>query len=494
MSFGIINWSILILLVIGITWLGHRLSAGQKGLDGFFLGGNSLPWWAVSGSIMATQISAVTIIALPGAVFQEGGNLLFLQGTLLGFVIAKILMTLLFVGPYYEKKIYSPYDFIGNRLGQRAAHLTRGLFLAGAILGHGVRLLTVSLVLSVIVDLSIGQSILFIGLFSIAWSIMGGITTVIWTDLIMFVIMVGGAIISIVTIAQGLPIGLSEAVAELDASAKLRLFDLSADPARTWTVWTGIICFTVFELAQNSVDQVVTQRMMCCKNPREARKAVLGSLGIVLFSLLMTLVGLGIWLFYRHQPPDAEGAAFLAAQPSRAYPYFVFHELPEGISGLIVAGIFAAGISTLNSALAALSETWVNGYYRVRINPEADEATVMRMSRKAIATWGLILCILAYVAGKIVQNEGLLNLAYKAPVVTYGPMLMVAIMALMRKTGVRAIIAAVAVSVTGGILLLICRAVWKLPFDEFWIYPMSCIFFLITHFISGQRKEVVAQS
>ena len=484
MSFGIINWSILIFLVLGITWLGHRLSSGQKGLDGFFLGGNSLPWWAVSGSIMATQISAVTIIALPGAVFQEGGNLLFLQGTLLGFVIAKILMTLLFVGPFYEKKIYSPYDFIGHRLGQRAAHLTRVLFLAGAVLGHGVRVLTVSLVLSVIVDLSIGQSIFFIGLFSVAWSIMGGITTVIWTDLIMFVIMVAGAVISIVTIAGGLPVGLSEAISELDASAKLTLFNFSTDPAQTWTVWTGIICFTVFELAQNSVDQVVAQRMMCCKSPRDAKKAVLGSLGIVLFSLLMTVVGLGIWLFYRHNPPDAAGAAFLAEQPSRAYPYFVFHELPVGVSGLIVAGIFSAGISTLNSALAALSETWVNGYYRVKVNPDADEATVLRMSRRAIVAWGLILCLLAYAAGLFVRNQGLLNLAYKAPVATYGPMLMVAIFALRRKTGIRAIITAVIVSVSSAILLLTMRAVWALPFDEFWIYPFSCLVFLLAHALS----------
>ena len=487
MTFGVINWSILLLLVVGITWLGHRLSSGQKGLDGFFLGGNSLPWWAVSGSIMATQISAVTIIALPGAVFQEGGNLLFLQGTLLGFVIAKFLMTLLFVGPFYEKKIYSPYDFIGNRLGPGAAAVTRGLFLAGAILGHGVRLLTVSLVLSVIVDLSIGQSILFIGLFSIAWSIMGGITTVIWTDLLMFVIMVCGALISIVTIAQGLPMGFSEAVAELDASAKLRLFDFSTDPSRTWTVWTGILCFTVFELAQNSVDQVVTQRMMCCRNAREARKAVLGSLGIVLFSLLMTAVGLGIWLHYRHHPPGADTAAFLAEQPSRAYPFFVFHELPVGISGLIVAGIFSAGISTLNSALAALSETWVNGYYRTRINPDADERTVMRASRLAIVGWGVLLCVLAYGAGSLVRNEGLLNLAYKAPIATYGPMLMVGLVALTHRGGTTTVLPAVIASVAAAILMLAVRNLAGLRFDEFWIYPASCLVFLLTHTVVRLR-------
>jgi len=488
MTFGVINWSILILLVVGITWLGHCLSAGQKGLDGFFLGGNSLPWWAVSGSIMATQISAVTIIALPGAVFQEGGNLLFLQGTLLGFVIAKFLMTLLFVGPFYERKIYSPYDFIGHRLGPGAAALTRGLFLAGAILGHGVRLLTVSLVLSVIVDLSIGQSIFCIGVFSIAWSVMGGITTVIWTDLLMFVIMVCGAVVSLVTIAQGLPVGLSAAVAELEAAAKLRLFDFSTDPSRTWTVWTGILCFTVFELAQNSVDQVVTQRMMCCRNAGEARKAVLGSLGIVLFSLLMTAVGLGIFLFYRHHPPDAAGAAFLAEQPGRAYPYFVFHELPVGVSGLIVAGIFSAGISTFNSALAALSETWVNGYYRVRINPGADERAVMRASRLAIVGWGVLLCGLAYGAGSLVRNEGLLNLAYKAPIATYGPMLMVGLLALTHRGGAAAVLPAVVVSVAAALLLLLSRHFLDIRFDEFWIYPASCLVFLLTYRLGGLRR------
>ena len=274
MAFGWINWTVLAAFILGTTWAGHALSGKGKGLDGFFLGGRGLPWWAVSASIMASQISAVTIIALPGAIFRPDGNLLFMQGTLIGFVIGKFLMVLLFVKPFYEKKIYSPYDFIEDRLGPRTSHLSRGLFLISAILGHGIRLLTVALVLSVVVNIPIGQSVLVIGVFAVLWTLMGGVTTVIWTDLIMFMVMLGGAIFSLVFIFNALPFGLGEAIRQLDAAGKLALIDVSTDPAKTWTIWTCIFCFTIFELAQNSVDQVITQRMMCCKNAHEAKKAV----------------------------------------------------------------------------------------------------------------------------------------------------------------------------------------------------------------------------
>jgi SSS family transporter len=482
MQFGIINWVVLIVVVVGTTWAGHVLSAKGKGLEGFFRGGDGLPWWAVSGSIMATQISAVTIIALPGAIFRDGGNLLFMQGTLIGFVIAKFLMVLLFVKPYYEKRIYSPYDFIENRLGSHVSHLARGLFLASAILGHGIRLLTVALVLSVIVNISIGQSVLVIGAFAVLWTLMGGVTTVIWTDLILFSVMLGGAIVSLFFVFSGLPFGLGEALTQLDAAAKLKLIDVSLDPAKTWTIWTCVFCFTIFELAQNSVDQVVTQRMICCRNFKEARKAVLGSLGIVIFSSLMAAVGLGIWLFYQHAPLDANNAAFLAEQPSRAYPFFVLHQLPVGMSGLLVAGIFAAGISTLDSALAALSETCVNGYYRKWINPTASDQHILKVSRISVVIWGVILSVLAYLAGKLVQNEGLLNLAYKAPVVTYGPMLMIAILALVRRGRFPAMVLGSVAAVGTAVALLVLKARDVVSFDELWIYPITCLVFAVVAF------------
>ena len=491
MNFGWINWSVVIVFVLGTTVLGHVLSGKTRGMDGFFLGGRNLPWWAVSGSIMASQVSAVTVIALPGAIFREQGNLLFLQGTLLGFVVAKFLMVWLFVKPYYEKKIYSPYDFIEHRLGREASHLSRGLFLVSAILGHGVRLLTVALVLSVVVDIPIGQSVLIIGVFATLWTLMGGITTVIWTDLVLLGVMVAGALLSLATILDGLPFGPGEAVRQLDDAAKLRLIDVSADPTKTWTIWTGLFCFAIFELAQNAVDQVITQRMMCCRDYREARKAVLGSLGIVLFSLLMSAVGLGVWLYYQHHALPADAAAFLAEQPSRAFPYFIVHELPVGVSGLLIAGIFAAGISTLDSALAALSETTVNGIYRTWIRPDAGDAQCLRISRISVVAWAIVLSGLAYFAGHLIQNEGLLNLAYKVPVLTYGPMLMIAFCALARRGSFPAILSAALASVGSALVLLLLKGRAIIALDQFWIYPITCVVFAaVVWMMNPDRRDV----
>ncbi|MFK7788321.1 MAG: hypothetical protein AB8C95_02355, partial [Phycisphaeraceae bacterium] len=432
MAFTWIDWTVIAVFMLGTTVLGHWLGGKSRGMDGFFLGGRDLPWWAVSCSIMASQLSAVTVIAVPGLLYRDDGNLLFLQGTLLGFVLAKFLMAYLFVKPFYERKIYSPYEFIEHRLGQSTAQLSRGLFMISAILGHGIRLLTVALVLNVVADISIGTSILIIAAFSILWTLMGGIKTVIWTDFILFITMVLGGVVSLLTIANALPFGLGEAVRQLDEAAKLKLIDVSLDPAKTWTLWTGLICFAIFELAQNSVDQVITQRMICCKNARQARKAVLGSLGIVLFTLLFAAVGLAVWLNNQHFKLDAASTAMLAEQPSRAYPHFILHQLPTGVSGLLIAGIFAAGISTLDSALAALSETSVNGIYRKWIRPDATEQQSIRISRFAVVGWAIALGSLAYIAGQFAQDEGLLNLAYKAPLLTYGPMLMIALCALKR--------------------------------------------------------------
>ncbi len=479
-QFGLINWLAVAVFLLATTWFGHKMSGRVKSLDGFFLGGNSLPWWAVTGSIVASQLSAVTIVAVPGFLFRDGGNLLFLQGTLIGFILAKFLMVLIFLKPYYQRKIYSPYDFIENRLGSRISGLARCLFVTSAIFGHGIRLLTVALVFSVVAGIPIGNSILIMGLFAIIWTLMGGIKTVIWTDFLLLLVILAGVIFTIIQLAGSLPFGLSEAVEKFRQADKLTLLDFSLNPKTTWTVWTSLICFTVFELAQNSVDQVITQRMMCCKDWREARKAVLGSLVIVAITLMMTVVGLGIWLYYRVNPLTPETAAFLAEQPSRAYPYYVIDRLPAGLSGLIIAAIFAAGISTLDSAIAALSETSINGFYKKYVNKRGGDSHYVYASRVAVVIWGVILAGLAYAWGRLIQNEAMLNLAYKAPVLTYGPMLMIALCAKMRRFTTGAIFSGTALGVVSALVVLITNACAnEVVIDGFWIYPITCVAFVI---------------
>ncbi len=480
MQFGIINWLVLFAFLLATTFVGHVLKGKQQGLEHYFLGGGQLPWWAVSASIMVSQLSAVTIIAVPGFVFRNGGSLTFLQGTLLGLVLAKVLMAFLFIGPYYERKIYSPYDFIRNRLGSGQSQIASVLFVAGAILGHGVRLLTVGIVLSVVVDVPLELSVLIIGAFAVLWTLMGGITTVVWTDLVQFVIVVLGAVVACVFLFSALPKSFSGTLTQWEESGKLHLWDWSLDPGVTWTVWTALICFTIFELAQNSVDQVITQRMMCCRNAADARKAVLGSVAGIVVTLLMAAIGLGLWSFYQSSPLAPGTAEALLDQPSRAYPFYVVHQMPNGVSGLIIAAIFAAGISTLDSALLALAETSVNGVYRRYVKCSASEEHYLRASRMAVVLWGVALSGLAYVFASVVANEALLNLAYKAPIVTYGPMLMIAVCALRRWGSLPAIIAGTIVSVTVSVVLVTLSMQSLLKMDLFWCYPISCLVFLAT--------------
>jgi Na+/proline symporter len=265
---------------------------------------------------------------------------------------------------------------------------------------------------------------------------------------------------------------------------------LSLNPEKTWTLWTSLICFTVFELAQNSVDQVITQRMMCCRDSHEARKAVFGSLGILVVTGLMTCVGLGVWLFYQQHPLVPEHAVFLAEQSSRAYPFFVARELPPGASGLVMAAIFAAGISTLDSALAALSETTVNGVYRKWVRPDASDRHCLTVSRLSVVAWGIVLSVLAYVAGQFAKGEALLNLAYKAPVLTYSPMLTIALFALAGWRNTSALIPAAGVSIIAAATLLVLSMKSMIKMDEFWIYPIACAVFTGAVWILSQSERI----
>ena len=194
--FGAINWTILLVVFLGTTIMAHFLKGKRAGMRGFFLGNRSIPFWAVGGSLIATRTSALVFIAIPAAVYKPGGDLTYLQMTA-GYIIGDIVMALFFIKYYYTKEIYSPYEFMAERLGQKTGQLTRGLWMVGAILSQGVRLLATSLVLSVITGLSLGTCILLIGSFSILWSILGGITTVVWTDFLQLCIFTLGALFAI---------------------------------------------------------------------------------------------------------------------------------------------------------------------------------------------------------------------------------------------------------------------------------------------------------
>ncbi len=190
------DWKVVAGYMILTTWLGHRLSGKQSSIKDFFLGGKTLPWWSVSGSMIATEISALTFIGVPGMVYGMAGDWTYLQWGL-GSIIARLGVAYWLVPLYYEKEIYSPYDFMGNRLGEGARRLVTGLFALGSILGQSVRVLVTAIILQVVTGMDARLCIVIIGAVALRWTFMGGLQTVIWTDVIQFCLFIFGGVLAL---------------------------------------------------------------------------------------------------------------------------------------------------------------------------------------------------------------------------------------------------------------------------------------------------------
>ncbi len=432
------DWAVIAAYLLLTTLVGARLAGKQATIRDFFLGGRKLPWWAICGSIIATEISAVTFIAVPALSFAEGGNLTYLQFGI-GAILARLIIGFYFVPRYYEKSIHSPYDYMGRQLGPRVKTITTLLFFVGAILGQGARVFVTAFVLSWITSFSLTSSIWVIGLFSIGWTLLGGMTTVIWTDVIQFCVLLLGALVALIYAIGAVPGGVSEvvAIAQQADPPKFGVFNTSPDLSIGFTIWVGLLAMPFLNLAALGVDQVMAQRLFCCKNAKQARLAIIWSSAGQLMALLMLVVGIALYAYFQHRPPDPNEASALAEKTTYVLPIFIVREIPIGIRGLIVAAVFAAAISSLDSALAALSQTTVSAFKshvragaRVLGVPLRWINSDIRLSKVLVVFWGLALCGMA-TACIVVERmyDSAIDLALGLTTYTYGALLGVFLLA-----------------------------------------------------------------
>ncbi len=219
-QFTWIDWLVVAAYLAFTTWLGAKKAGRQATIRDFFLGGRRLPWWAVSGSIVATEVSALTFVSVPWVVFQPGGNLTYLQLGVIGSTLARIIIGYVLVPAYYEREIYSPYDYMGHRLGTSVRSMTSLLFVLGGLLGQSARIYLTALVISVVLQDQLAAlstwlggnelvwAIIILAGVSIAWTLIGGITTVIWTDVLLFLVFLIGAALALGTIVFALDGGI----------------------------------------------------------------------------------------------------------------------------------------------------------------------------------------------------------------------------------------------------------------------------------------------
>lgn len=424
-SFGPLDWGIVAAYLLLTTLIGARLSGKQATIRDFFLGGRKIPWWAVCGSIVASEISAATFLAVPAITFAAGGDMTYLQLGI-GAILARVMIGICFVPRFYEREIYSPYDYMGNRLGPRVRVAATLLFFVGGCLGQGARVLVTAFLLREVAGIDLITAIWALGLFGIGWTLIGGITTVIWTDVAQFVILFVGAVAALAFAVHSVDGGTAEVLRIAREVDKLRVLDLRGDPSVNFTLWMGLFSMPFLNLAALGLDQAMAQRIFCCRTQRQASLAIIVSSVGQLIAVLMLFVGIAVYAYYRHHPPEAEAAARMAADATVAFPYYIVHEVSAGLRGLIVAAIFAASMTS--GALAALSQTTIATFreplLRALGRSRGPALSDVALSRLLVVFWGLVLSIMATACIPIrAEHEHVIDLVLNLVAYTYGPML-----------------------------------------------------------------------
>jgi len=434
-SFTSLDWCVVFGVLAITTIIGERLAGKQSSMRDFFLGGRKLPWYAVSASIIATEISAVTYISLPSVVFKDGGNITYLQLGLIGSLMARMFIGYVLVPAYYEREIYSPYDYMGARLGEGMKRVTTLLFSLGGVLGQSARVYLTAVVLEVILQQELAwvaertgmsplvSAVTLIGVVAVLWTWIGGIAAVIWTDAILFLLFLVGISVALFTVGQHVEGGVSGALSAGWDAGKFRFFDASTDPTKAYTIWAAVIAASWGGIGSYGTDHLMAQRMFCCKNAREARKAIIASIAAMAVTFAVTLVGVGLWAYYKEHPMTGAALEMYTAKPDRVFPIFIRDVLPAGFKGLVIAGAFAAAISSLDSIMAALSQTSLSAIYlpwRKRelqtagIVPDEEEEArhLVRVSRVLVLVWGIVLCAAAVGVDSVAARyDSILDLA-----------------------------------------------------------------------------------
>ena len=391
--------------LLAITAFGSYFARFQKTTRDYFLTGRSVPWWAICFTIVATETSTLTFISVPATAYT--GDMAFLQ-LVFGYVIGRVLISMLFLPAYFRGDLFTSYELLQRRFGSRVKNLSASIFLVTRSLADGIRLFATALVISVVTQLPVTWAIVIIGVAMIIYTVRGGASAVIWTDVVQLFVYVAGAAVVFVSLLALIPGGWSEVARAGAAAGKFRVFDLSLVLSRPYSLWAGIIGGVALTLSTHGTDQFLVQRLLAARTPREAARGLVLSGFLVLAQFVMFLViGIMLFTYYQHVPlPRA------LARNDELLPTFIVTALSHGAAGFIVAAIVAAALSPSINAMAA---TTVNDFYAKYVRPDADEATLMRVSRLWTIIWGVVqigVAIGAQWMQRSVLDAGLAVLSY----------------------------------------------------------------------------------
>lgn len=494
-----LNWLVVVGYLSYVCIDGLRRSKGTKELEGYFLGGRALPWWAVGLTVMATQLSAVTLIGTTGQGATDGMR--FVQ-FYFGLPIAMVILGVTIVPFLHGAKVYTAYEFLERRFDAKTRSLTSILFLLARGLSCGTIIAAPAVVFSAMFGWSMITSVAIIGVPTVIYTMIGGVQAVTWADVKQMGVVVFALVAVVVVLLVRIPVSPDSALRLAGATGRLRVFDFSFNLHETYTFWSGIIGGTFLMLSYFGTDQSQVQRYLSAKTVDEARSAhLISAYWKIPLQALVLLVGVLVFVYYLFLAPplyfnpaqeqlvkrsdpasyalldaryhalfDARTAAArdLAAAPRGAdatqraalgqrdsavtqvhgealaladrisgkpskdvnyiIPHFVLTALPIGLAGLFIAAVIAAAMSAVAGELSALATATVIDHYRRWLNPGADDARLLVVSRAATGVWGLFACVVATFAASL---GSLIEVVNKFGSIFYGSILGVFVLAML---------------------------------------------------------------
>ncbi len=472
-----LDWGLFALYFVAVVAFALYQSRNNEGVEGFFLGNRRMPWWAIGLSVMATQASAITFIGTTGQAFDSG--LEFVQ-FYLALPFAMVVLSAVFVPFFYRARVFTAYQYLEERFDPKTRSLAGFLFLLSRGMGAGVILYAPAIVLSVILGWDERVTILTMAVVTIGYTMVGGITAVIWTDVVQMLMVFGGITLAIITLGANLPdgVGVADAVYIGGIQEMWRSIDLSWDPTNTYTLWSGLFGGFFLFLAYFGTDQSQVQRYLTATSLRDSRLSLIFNAFLkVPMQLLILSIGVLLFVFYHFEKPPlvfspAEVAAVeesprvgefrileeeqarlhgerraaaleliearhrdaevevlrariheydqgLAALREKAkglvtevrgtasndvnyvFPTYIISFIPTGLLGLLIAVIFAAAMSSLDSEITALSSATIVDFYKRWVRPDATDTHYLRVSRWATVGWGAFAFGVALYAGQL---------------------------------------------------------------------------------------------
>jgi len=467
-----INWLIVVVYVVWVVVDGIRKSKNTDTISGYFLANKSLSWWVVGLSVMATQLSAVTMIGTPGQGATDGMRFIQLY---LGLPIAMVILGVTIVPLLHGSGVFTAYEYLERRFDARTRSLTAFLFLISRGLSAGAIMAAPGIVFSAIFGIPLVWAVALIGVPTVIYTMIGGVQAVAWADVKQMVLIVIVLVAIMIVLIIQMPVNPDEALRIAGATGRLQVFDFSFDLSERYTFWSGLIGGTFLMLSYFGTDQSQVQRYLAAKSVGQAKSSLLMSAyWKIPLQALVLMVGVGVFVYYQFvRPPllynpaqesavvaergaaydalqseyaeaftlrevaaqavaDASGDAATAAMDvfvareadiqtirgealamvedvtgessvdtNYIFPRFVLSELPIGLAGIFIAGVFAAAMSSIAAELNALSTASVIDFYRRWVKPDADDAHYLAVSKGATAFWGLFACVVATYAATL---------------------------------------------------------------------------------------------